>query len=106
MTALRHQRAALSLGQAVPTLGAGYAAPSTRYCARCQCRLSRYANQTETMCAPCHAALWPWAPPRLPITRKHNACPSCGGFKDRRSHRCRACADAGITLNFLSHRSL
>ncbi len=55
------QRGAKTLGQAVP-----YYAPqpsvAPRYCERCGCRISRYAEYTATLCAPCDSVANPWMP--------------------------------------------
>ena len=90
------------MGSFTPTLGSGYAAPSTRTCAKCGCRISRYAGMAETRCAPCEARINPWQPPAM-RTRKSDECPSCGNLKLRTSKRCRKCADAGVKLDFTSH---
>jgi hypothetical protein len=92
-----------SMGSFVPLLGAGYAAPATRYCA-CGTRMSRYAGASETRCAPCEARLNPWQPP-LPLERRRDAwreyttttC-KCGAPKSAGAKRCLRCHIAAIGL--------
>jgi hypothetical protein len=91
----RTHRAPLAMGSFAPTLGSGYAAPGTRWCPRCACRLSRYALQSEVYCAPCAAVLHPWVMPEM-RTRKKDECPDCGGLKLRTSKQCGQCRDKEI----------
>jgi hypothetical protein len=97
------------MGSFVPLLGSGYAAPSTRWCPRCGARLSRYASQSETMCAPCQGVVHPWiAPlPRTPadeLERRRLAWAAndtltceCGAPKSRGAQSCVHCYIARIS---------
>ena len=86
----RTNRAPVAIGNMVPLLGAGYAAPGTRYCARCACRLSRYASQNETHCAPCQGVLHPWTMPEFRSKRYYDDC-ACGAKKSVTSMTCVTC---------------
>jgi hypothetical protein len=92
----RTNRAPVSMGSFVPMLGTGYAAPGTRWCPRCGARLSRYALQSETMCAPCQAHLHPWVIPE-PRPMPPTVCPECGGYKQPASKKCRRCREGDPT---------
>lgn len=91
MIQARTNRSPNAMGSFVPLLGAGYAAPATRYCA-CGTRMSRYAGMSETRCAPCEARINPWQPPE-PRPLPDDVCPQCGGYKRASSMRCRKCRE-------------
>jgi len=87
----------------VPTLGSGYAAPSSRTCARCGCRLSRYSGMTERYCAPCATVIHPYVKPELrtplgELERRReawhrnasNQC-ECGAYKSQGAQTCVKC---------------
>ncbi len=102
MPEARHHKAPHTMGTFVPLLSSSYAAPSARTCPRCGCRMSRYATQSETMCAPCSSTVHPWTPPepRLEhaLTRrgelyrlyKGTEC-ACGAPKAAGAKRCKRC---------------
>ncbi len=75
--------------------------PETRYCPRCNAKISRYAAHTETLCAPCAASLHPWTPPSPELLRarrraaewettKGTRC-KCGGPKSAGARSCVRC---------------